>query len=92
MEPITSMGDASGDGWYNIVFSSWTTFKVNDNGEDELTYELPYKNDKNRDRLVEDVAVPMNEGKTPYKALHENSQTYKDFEWLVIDDGSKDNK
>ena len=48
MEPITSMGDASGDGWYNIVFSSWTTFKVNDNGEDELTYELPYKNDENR--------------------------------------------
>lgn len=48
MDPITSMGDASGDGWYNIVFSSWTTFKVNDNGVDGLKYELPYANDENR--------------------------------------------
>ena len=49
MEPITSMGDASKDGWYNIVFSSWTTFKVNDNGVDGLKYELPYTNDENRE-------------------------------------------
>ena len=49
-----------------------------------------YKNDKNRDRLVEDVAVPMNEGKTPYKALHENSQTYKDFDIVVMAAGTND--
>lgn len=49
-----------------------------------------YKNDKSRDRLVKDVAVPMNEGKTPYKALHENSQTYKDFDIVVLAAGTND--
>ncbi len=46
MEPITSMGDASSEGWYNIVFSSWTTFKLNENGGYE---NLPYTNDQNKD-------------------------------------------
>ncbi len=46
MEPITSMGDASSEGWYNIVFSSWTTFELNENGGYE---NPPYTNDQNKD-------------------------------------------
>ena len=49
-----------------------------------------YKDDKCRDRLVEDVAVPMNEGRTPYKALHENKQTYKDFDIVIMAAGTND--
>ena len=42
-----------------------------------------YKDDKCRDRLVEDVAVPMNEGRTPYKALHKKKKKQKGYVIMI---------
>ena len=49
-----------------------------------------YKSGGSRDRLVEDVAVPMNEGRTPVKALHSNTRTYEDFDVVVMAGGTND--
>ena len=40
IEPITSMGDSHG--WYNLTFSSWTSFSINKKASN---YERPYIND-----------------------------------------------
>lgn len=49
-----------------------------------------YKEDDSRDRLITDVALKIKEGKTPKKALHENTQTYKDFDIVVMAAGTND--
>lgn len=49
-----------------------------------------YNERENRDRMVTDVAEKISKGKTPKKALHENTQTYKDFDVVVMAAGTND--
>lgn len=49
-----------------------------------------YNERTDRDRMVTDVAEKIKDGVTPKKALHENTQKYKDFDVVVMAAGTND--